>query len=149
MWKSSLLPALRVLLKGLSIFLKRLFPRDERRVSGDAEPRPLLVSLLAIAGRTASTTTSSVEVLVKKYADGGSTALSGFTAGERWSPGRTELVRLGLGEGGGRDTMVGDVDVLAAEVTGKVVDVGRVSASSTPLSFVVHDLHCRTSKSVT
>jgi len=147
--KSSLQPALRVLLRGRSIFLKRLLPRDDGRVSGDADPRPLLVSLPGVAGTAASTTTtSSVELLVKKYADGGSTELSDFSAGERGSLGRVTLVRLGRGDGGGRDTVVGDVDEPAA-VKDKVFDAGRLSASSTPLCFVVHDLHCRTSMSAT
>ena len=148
--KSSLQPALCVLLKGRSIFLKRLLPRDDGRVSGDAEPRPLLVSLPAVPGSAASTTTSSVELLVKKYAAGGSVVMSDFSREERGSLGRAELVRLGRGDGGGRDMVAGaaDVDELAAVTdTDKVFDAGRLS--STPLSFVVHDLHCRTSNPAT
>jgi len=81
--KSSLQPALRVLRSGRSIFLKRLvlllvvLPRDDDEdgvVSGDAEPRPLLVSAaeqldsLPVAVRLRPPTaiaTSSVELLLQ------------------------------------------------------------------------------------
>lgn len=144
-------PALRVRLRGRSgrIFLKRNFPRVDGLVSGEAEPRPLLESLPAVPlpGRPAATTTSSVDVLVKKnMADGASTRLSDFTSEpERGSPGRAELVRLDRGDGGGLH-----VAELVAEDTDKEFEGGRLlSTSSTPPSFVVHDLHCRTSDPAT
>jgi len=119
--KSSLQPALRVLLNGRSIFLKRLLPRDDGRVSGDAEPRPLLESLPGTAADVSTTTTSSLlDVLVKKQAPGGSVVGS---RAERRSPGRGEMVRLGRGDGGGRDTVAAVATDVPEVVTGKVLDV--------------------------
>ena len=152
--KSSLQPALHVLLRGRRIFLNRLLaPRDdEERVSGDAEPRPLLVSLpagtAAAAAPESTTTTSSVELLANRHTDDGGEDDSSVGKG-RGGTVPPPPVRLGLGDGGGLDTVAaapGDV----GELGDKEFDVGGQSGtSSAEPSRVVHERHWRTSRPAT
>lgn len=118
--------------------MKRLFPRDDGRVSGEADPRPLLVSLTAVVDVVAgSTATSSVTTApTKKDVVEGlvSATPSDFITEDRESPVRAELARtwLGRGDGGGLE----DVEGLPA--VAEVPDVDGLSASSVVV-------HCRTS----